>query len=67
MQRSYSPPHPHTSILYIFLLQDSCFFYQSFLGLGLGKLSPARESLVSDIPAVDGNIAKPFFTMYLEK
>jgi len=28
--------------------------------LGLGKLFPARERLVSDIPAGDGNIAKPF-------
>jgi len=27
----------------------------------LGKLFPARESLVSDIPAGDGNTAKPFF------
>ena len=27
----------------------------------MGKLYPARESLVSDIPAGDGNIAKPFF------
>jgi len=34
------------------------FFYQTFLGLG--KLFPARESLVNDIPAVDENIAKPF-------
>jgi len=29
-------------------------FDQTFLGLGLGKLFPARESLVSDIPAGDG-------------
>ena len=29
------------------------FFYQTFQGLGLGKLIPARESLVSDIPAGD--------------
>jgi len=29
------------------------FFYQIFLGLGLGKLFPTRESLVSDIPAGD--------------
>jgi len=43
-------------------LRDSrIFFYQTFLGLGLGKLFPARESLASDIPAGDGNIAEPFF------
>jgi len=36
---------------------------QTFLGLGLGKLFPARESFVSDIPAGDGNTAKPFFTV----
>ena len=30
------------------------FFYQTFQGLGLGKLFTARESLVSDIPAEDG-------------
>jgi len=34
-------------------------FDQTFLGLELGKLFPARESLVSDIPAGDGNNAKP--------
>jgi len=28
---------------------------RTFLGLGLGKLFPVRESLVSDIPAGDGN------------
>jgi len=28
--------------------------------LGLGKLFPATESLVNDIPAGDGNTAKPF-------
>jgi len=43
-------------------LLDSWFFFdQTFLGLGLGKLFPARESLVSDIPAGDGNTAQPFF------
>jgi len=37
-------------------LQDSwIYFDQTFLGLGLGKLFPARESLVSDILAGDGN------------
>jgi len=37
-------------------LQDSwIYFDQTFLVLGLGKLFPARESLVSDIPARDGN------------
>jgi len=30
------------------------FSDQTFLGLGLGKLFPARESLVSDILAGDG-------------
>jgi len=35
------------------------------MGLGLGKLFPAMESLVSDIPAGDRNTAKPFFTVYL--
>jgi len=33
------------------------FLDQTFLGLGQGKLFPARERLVSDIPAGDGNIA----------
>jgi len=37
-------------------------FDQTFLGLGMGKLFPARESLV--IPAGAGNTAKPFFTVY---
>jgi len=37
------------------------FFYQTFLGLGMGKLFPARESLESVIPAGDGNIANIFF------
>jgi len=42
-------------------LRDSWIFVdQTFLGLGLGTLFPARESLVSDIPAGDGNIAKLF-------
>jgi len=31
----------------------------TFLELGLGKLFPARERLVSDNPAGDGNTAKP--------
>jgi len=35
-------------------------FDRTFLGLGLGKLFPARESLVSGIPAGDWKIAKPF-------
>ena len=38
-------------------------FDHSFLGLGLDKILPARESLVSDIPAGDGNTAKPFFAV----
>jgi len=36
------------------------FFDQTFLGLELGTLFLARESLVSDIPAGDGNISKLF-------
>jgi len=36
------------------------FFKQTFLGLELGTLFPARESLISDIPAGDGNITKLF-------
>jgi len=37
-------------------LRDSWIcFDQTFLGLGLGKSFPARESLVSDIPAGDRN------------
>jgi len=36
-------------------LQDSWIYYdQTFLELELGKLFPARESLVGDIPAGDG-------------
>jgi len=36
-------------------LRDSwIFFDQTFQGLELGRLFPARESLVSDIPAGDG-------------
>jgi len=31
------------------------------LGMGMGKLFLARESLVSDIPAGNRNTAKPFF------
>jgi len=36
------------------------FFDQTIPGLGMGKLFLGRESLVSDIPAGAGNIAKPF-------
>ena len=32
--------------------------------MGLGKLFPDRESLVSDILAGEGNTAKPFFIVY---
>ena len=40
------------------MLQDSwIYFDQTFPGLELGTLFLARESLVSDIPARDGNIA----------
>jgi len=42
-------------------LQDSWIcFDQTFLGLELGTLFPARESMVSDIPAGDRNVAKLF-------
>jgi len=41
------------------------FLNQTLLGLGMGKLFPARESLVSDISAGDGNIAKPFLQCIL--
>ena len=34
------------------------FFDQTFLGLG--KLFPARESLIYDTPVGDQNFAKPF-------
>jgi len=38
------------------ILRDSwIIFDQTFLGLGLGTLFPARESLISEIPAGDGN------------
>jgi len=36
------------------------YFDRTFLGLGLGKLFPAKESLVDDILAGDVNTAKPF-------
>jgi len=37
------------------ILRDSwIIFDQTFQGLGLGTLFPARESLVIDIPAGDG-------------
>jgi len=35
----------------------------SWACMGLGKLFPARESLVSEILAGDENTAKPFFTV----
>jgi len=59
-------------ILYISDLSVHCkffFFYswicfdQTSLGLELGRLFPARESLVSDIPAGGRESAKPFFTV----
>jgi hypothetical protein len=34
---------------------------------GIIKLFPPRESLVSDIPAGDGNVANLFFEVYLIK
>jgi len=39
------------------------FFYHTFLGLELGTLFPARESLVSDIPNGDRNIATLFYSV----
>jgi len=49
-------------------LRDSWVcFDQTLLGLGMGNIFSARESLVSDISAGDGNTAKPFFTVYNEK
>ena len=42
------------------LRESWIWFDQTFLGLGLGKIFPARESLVSDIPAGNGNIVKLF-------
>ncbi len=39
--------------------------YQNSPWPGITKLFPARESLVSDIPAGDGKIDNIFFTMYL--
>ena len=36
------------------------------MGQGLGKLFPARKTLVSDIPAGGREIAKPLFTEYQE-
>ena len=47
------------------ILRDSWIFFNKASWDGLGKLIQARESLVSDIPAGDGNIAKPFFTVYI--
>jgi len=45
-------------------LRDSWIcFYQTFLGLELGTLFPARESLVSDIPARDRNIANFLYSV----
>jgi len=39
------------------ILRDSwIIFDHTFQGLGLGTLFPARESLVSDIPAGDGKL-----------
>jgi len=41
-------------------------FDQTFLGLGLGKLFPDRESLVSDIPAGDGKTANRYCAHYFK-
>jgi len=47
------------------ILGDSWICYgQTFLGLGLGKLFPARESLVSDIPARDGKPLNHFYSVW---
>jgi len=57
---------PHRNILStprFFFLQDSWIcFDQTFLGLGLGKLFPASESLVSDNPAGDRNSLNLFYS-----
>jgi hypothetical protein len=39
------------------------YFDQTFLGRGLGKVFPARESLVSDIPAGDRNPLNLFYSV----
>jgi len=44
----------------LFLRDSWICFAQTFQGLGLGKLFPARESLVSNILAGDGNTAYLF-------
>jgi len=45
-------------------LRDSrVCFDQTFLGLGMGQLFPAREILVGDIPAGDGNPPNFFFSV----
>jgi len=46
-------------------LRDSWIcFDQTFPGRGKGILFPARETLVSDIPAGDGNPLNLFFTVH---
>jgi len=52
----YSKPKNTVKIFTRFLH----FFHLTFPRLGLGKLFPARERLVRDIPAGDGNIANLF-------
>ena len=49
------------------MLRDSwIIFDQTFQGLGMGKLFPARESLVSDIPAGGGNPLNLFYSVTIQ-
>jgi len=48
-------------------LQDSwIFFDQIFLGLEFGKLFPARESLVSDMPAGDRKSLNLYYSVRMQ-
>jgi len=60
---SYWSTHTPQDQMYIFFKKirySWICFEQTFLGQGLGKLFPARESLVSDIPAGDRNMRNVF-------
>jgi len=50
-----------------YTVKTGFYFDQTSLELGLGKLFTARENLVSDIPAGDGNIAKPFLQLQMSQ
>jgi len=43
------------------------FFDQTFQGLGFGTLFPAREILVSDIPAGDGKSLKLYLHCIMKR